>query len=104
MAWVKTMAVVVPSPAASEVFSATSFVISTPKFSTLSLSSNSLAIVTPSSEISGVPNPLSKTTCRALGPKVTFTASVNLSMPDFNFLRADSLNKICLAINLEFRI
>ena len=98
MAWLKTTAVVVPSPATSEVFSATSFIISAPRFSILSFNSISLAIETPSSEMSGAPKPLSKTTNLALGPRVTLRASVILSMPIFNFFRAVSLNKICLAI------
>ena len=50
-----TVEVVVPSPATSFVFSATCLISSAPRFSNLSLSSISLAIVTPSLVIVGPP-------------------------------------------------
>ena len=55
MAWANTVAVVVPSPALSEVLLATSFTIWAPMFSNLSSSSISLATVTPSLVIVGAP-------------------------------------------------
>ncbi len=77
IAWASTVAVVVPSPALSDVFVATSFTIWAPMFSSGSESSISLATVTPSFVIVGAPNFLSMTTFRPLGPRVTFTASAN---------------------------
>ena len=76
-----TVAVVVPSPARSLVFAATSRSICAPIFSNLSLSSISLATVTPSLVIRGAPKLLSRTTLRPLGPSVTFTASARISTP-----------------------
>ena len=77
MAWASTVAVVVPSPARSDVLVATSFTICAPMFSIASLSSISFATVTPSLVIVGEPNFLSMTTFRPLGPRVTFTASAS---------------------------
>ena len=77
MAWASTVAVVVPSPALSEVFVATSFTIWAPMFSSASESSISFATVTPSLVTVGAPNFLSMTTFRPLGPRVTFTASAS---------------------------
>ena len=51
----KTVAVVVPSPAMSLVLPATSFTISAPMFSNLSLNEISFAIVTPSFVMCGPP-------------------------------------------------
>ena len=73
----KTVAVVVPSPATSEVFEATSRTICAPMFSSGSLSSISLATVTPSLVMVGPPNFFSRTTLRPFGPRVTFTASAS---------------------------
>src|SRR5881409_2252591 len=56
MARASTVAVVVPSPATSEVLDATSFTICAPMFSNLSSSSISLATVTPSLVTFGAPN------------------------------------------------
>src|SRR6266566_2415120 len=53
MAWASTVAVVVPSPACSDVLEATSRTICAPMFSNLSSSSMSLATVTPSLVIRG---------------------------------------------------
>ena len=77
IAWASTVAVVVPSPATSEVFEATSRTIWAPMFSRGSFSSISLATVTPSLVIVGAPNFLSSTTLRPLGPNVIFTASAS---------------------------
>src|SRR3712207_4376981 len=81
IAWASTVAVVVPSPATSLVFEATSRTICAPMFSNLSASSISLATVTPSLVIRGAPKLLSSTTLRPFGPSVTFTASARMSTP-----------------------
>src|SRR5262245_48397837 len=75
------VAVVVPSPAVSEVLEATSRTIWAPIFSNLSSSSISLATVTPSLVTRGAPNDLSSTTLRPFGPSVTLTALVKMSTP-----------------------
>src|SRR5208282_535671 len=77
----RTVAVVVPSPAVSLVFEATSRTICAPMFSNLSSSSISLATVTPSLVMRGAPNDLSRMTLRPLGPSVTFTALLRMSTP-----------------------
>ena len=77
IACASTVAVVVPSPATSEVFDATSRTICAPMFSRPSFSSISFATVTPSLVINGDPNFLSNTTLRPLGPSVIFTASAS---------------------------
>src|SRR6266446_1981232 len=64
IACASTVAVVVPSPAISEVLVATSFTIWAPMFSISSSSSISFATVTPSLVIVGLPNFLSMTTLR----------------------------------------
>src|SRR5208283_54523 len=76
-----TVAVVVPSPATSEVFDATSLTIWAPIFSNLSSSSISLATVTPSLVTVGAPKLFSNTTFRPLGPSVTVTASARILTP-----------------------
>ena len=81
MAWASTVAVVVPSPATSEVLEATSFTIWAPMFSNLFSSSISLATVTPSLVIVGEPKLFSRTTLRPLGPRVTLTASARTFTP-----------------------
>ncbi len=81
MAWASTVAVVVPSPAMSEVLLATSRTICAPMFSSGSFSSISLATVTPSLVMVGDPNFLSRTTLRPLGPRVTLTASASRFTP-----------------------
>jgi hypothetical protein len=97
IACASTVAVVVPSPAISEVLVATSFTIWAPMFSIASSSSISLATVTPSLVIVGPPNFLSMTTFRPLGPRVTFTASASWSMPRLSRERASVLNSRYLA-------
>ena len=81
MAWASTVAVVVPSPALSLVLEATSRIIWAPRFSNLSVSSISLATVTPSLVERGAPNDFSMTTLRPLGPRVTFTALARMLTP-----------------------
>jgi hypothetical protein len=92
-----TVAVVVPSPAASEVFEATSRTICAPMFSNLSASSISLATVTPSLVMRGAPNDLSSTTLRPFGPRVTFTALLRISTPRSMRSRASTENLTSLA-------
>src|SRR6266511_4393282 len=81
IACASTVAVVVPSPASSEVFEATSRSICAPMFSNLSESSISLATVTPSLVMRGAPKLFSRTTLRPFGPSVTFTAFASISTP-----------------------
>src|SRR4051812_5608438 len=92
-----TVAVVVPSPAMSEVFEATSRTICAPMFSNLSSSSISLATVTPSLVMRGAPNDLSRTTLRPFGPSVTFTALARISTPRSILSRASTENLTSLA-------
>src|SRR6202049_2744922 len=101
MAWASTVAVVVPSPARSEVFCDTSRTIWAPMFSNLSSSSISLATVTPSLVIRGAPNDLSRTTLRPLGPSVTRTALARISTPRSMRSRASVENFTSLAA-MEF--
>ena len=81
IACARTVAVVVPSPATSLVFVATSLTSCAPIFSNLSSSSMSFAIVTPSLVISGAPYDLSRTTFLPLGPSVTLTVSASWLTP-----------------------
>ena len=81
IACASTVAVVVPSPAMSDVLLATSRTICAPMFSSGSFSSISLATVTPSLVIVGDPNFLSRTTLRPFGPSVTLTASASWLTP-----------------------
>ena len=81
IAWARTVAVVVPSPARSLVLEATARIICAPMFSNRFESSISLATVTPSLVIRGSPKLFSMTTLRPLGPNVTFTASASLLTP-----------------------
>src|SRR5207253_5717870 len=97
IACASTVAVVVPSPAWSEVFAATSRTICAPMFSNLSSSSISLATVTPSLVMRGAPNDLSSRTLRPLGPSVTRTAWVSVSMPCNILSRASTENFTSLA-------
>src|ERR1700676_4287448 len=92
IAWASRVAVVVPSPARSEVLEATSRTIWAPMFSNLSSSSISLATVTPSLVIRGAPNDLSSTTFRPLGPRVTFTALLRMATPRSILSRASTPN------------
>src|SRR6516225_6036482 len=93
----RIVAVVVPSPATSDVLDATSRTSWAPIFSYGSSSSISFATVTPSLVIVGLPNFLSRMTLRPLGPSVAFTAFDNFSTPRNNVCRAFSSNCNCLA-------
>src|SRR5258708_772830 len=84
----RTVAVVVPSPATSLVFEATSRTNWAPIFSNLSSTSISLAMVTPSSTSDGEPNFFSNTTYRPRGPNVTLTASARMFTPRSSARRA----------------
>src|ERR1035437_172959 len=97
IAWPRTTAVVVPSPATSSVLVATSLRSCAPIFSKGSSSSMSRAMVTPSLVIVGAPNFLSSTTFRPLGPIVTLTASARRSTPRLRDRRAVSSKTSCLA-------
>src|ERR1700716_4205528 len=97
MAAASTVAVVVPSPAASADLEATSRTIWAPMFSNLSSSSISLATVTPSLVMRGAPNDLSSTTLRPLGPSVTRHAGARVSMPRSILSRASTENLTSLA-------
>src|SRR5579859_2904571 len=98
----RTIAVVVPSPAMSLVFEATSRTICAPMFSNLSESSISLATVTPSLVIRGAPNDLSSTTLRPFGPSVTLTALARMSTPRSIRSRASVENLTSLAAIFVF--
>src|SRR4051794_29370949 len=90
MAWARTVAVVVPSPAMSLVFVATSLASCAPMFSKGLARSISLAMVTPSLVIVGAPKRLSITTLRPRGPSVTRTALASLLTPASRPFRASS--------------
>ena len=98
IACARTVAVVVPSPATSFVFVATSFTSCAPMFSNPSSNSTSFAIVTPSFVINGAPKDLSNTTFLPFGPNVTFTVFANLSTPASNAALASAPNLISFAI------
>ena len=95
IACASTVAVVVPSPATSLVFVATSFTNCAPIFSAGSDSSISLAIVTPSFVISGAPKDFAITTLRPLGPRVTLTVSARIFTPRSIARRATSSKCNC---------
>ncbi len=98
IAHASTVAVVVPSPATSSVFLATSLTSSAPMRSYGSSSSISLAIETPSLVMVGAPHFFSSTTLRPFGPSVTRTASASLFMPASSPRRASASKAICFAI------
>src|SRR3954451_5838698 len=93
----RTVAVVVPSPATSEVLEATSLTICAPMFSNLSFSSISLATDTPSLVMVGAPKLFSSTALRPLGPRVALTALARTLTPLNMRWRASSLNLTSLA-------
>ena len=97
MAWASTVAVVVPSPATSEVLEATSLTICAPMFSNLSFSSISLATETPSLVTVGAPKERSSTTLRPFGPRVTLTALARMLTPATMRLRASSRKRTSFA-------
>src|SRR5690606_18582321 len=96
-----TVAVVVPSPAMSEVLEATSLTICAPMFSNLSFSSISSATETPSLVTVGAPNERSSTTLRPFGPRVTLTALARMLIPATMRSRAESPNLTSLAAILQ---
>jgi hypothetical protein len=102
MACASTVAVVVPSPATSEVLLATSRTICAPRFSNGSSSSTSFATVTPSLVTVGAPQLFSSMTLRPLGPSVTRTAWVSFSMPARRCSRASCPYWICFADMIRF--
>src|ERR1700689_3812775 len=93
----RTVAVVVPSPAKSDDFEATSRTICAPMFSNLSSSSISFATVTPSLVMRGAPYDLSRMTLRPLGPSVTLTALLRISTPRNKRSRASDEKRTSLA-------
>src|SRR5262245_43553525 len=97
IACASTVAVVVPSPATSEVFEATSRTILAPRFSKWSSRSISLATVTPSLVTVGEPQLFSIRTLRPRGPRVTRTALASLLTPASIRSRTSSWYRICLA-------
>src|SRR5579863_3233151 len=97
IAWASTVAVVVPSPASSEVLEATSFTICAPMFSNLSLSSISFATDTPSFVTVGAPKLFSSTALRPLGPRVALTALARTFTPLNMRWRASSLKRTSFA-------
>src|SRR5262249_7007699 len=100
IACASTVAVVVPSPAVSDVLLATSRTICAPMFSSGSFRSISLATVTPSLVMVGDPNFLSRTTLRPFGPRVTFTASASWFTPRRTAWRDCWPYTICFAMSL----
>src|SRR6266581_3375143 len=96
-----SVAVVVPSPATSLVFVATSRSSCAPVFSMGSLSSISRTIVTPSLVTVGAPNFFSRTTLRPLGPSVMRTAWATVSMPFFRACLASTSNVTVFALYLS---
>ena len=103
IAWASTVAVVVPSPATSEVLEATSFTICAPMFSNLSLSSISFATDTPSLVTVGEPQERSSTTLRPLGPSVIFTASARMFSPRTILVLASSWKRTSLVVIVVLR-
>ena len=99
-AWASTTEVVVPSPATSSVFLATSLTSSAPIFSYGSSSSISLAMETPSLVIVGAPHFFSSTTLRPRGPSVTRTASARMFRPRSRPRRASSSKAMIFAISV----
>src|SRR5262245_33868033 len=97
IAWASTVAVVVPSPASSEVEEATSLTICAPMFSNLSFSSISFATETPSLVTVGAPKLFSSTALRPLGPSVALTAFASRLTPRTMRVRASSENLTSLA-------
>ena len=81
MARASTVAVVVPSPATSDVLEATTLTSLAPMFSNGSASSISFETVTPSLVTSGPPNDLLRMTFRPVGPSVEPTAWARMSTP-----------------------
>jgi hypothetical protein len=104
MACASTVAVVVPSPAMSEVFDATSLTICAPMLASLSSSSISLATVTPSLVTVGEPQLFSMMTLRPRGPSVTLTVLARMLSPLAMLWRALCAKTISLAAMTLFSV
>ncbi len=96
IAWARTVEPDVPSPTTSPVRSAACRNIWAPRFSSGSLSWNSLAMVTPSLQTRGAPHLRAISTDLDLGPSVTRTASASWPAPLSTFSRAAERNMTCL--------
>jgi hypothetical protein len=96
IAWARIVAVEVPSPTASPVFSAAWRIIWAPRSSSGSFSFTSLAMVTPSLQTIGPPHLRWIRTDFDFGPKVTRTASARARVPLNSFSRAVERKRICL--------
>src|SRR5688500_11491370 len=90
------VAVLVPSPTISPVFSAACRSMRAPRFSSGSSRSNSLAMVTPSLHTSGAPHFFSIRTDFDLGPNVTRIASASFVAPRRILSRAAERKRTCL--------
>src|SRR5438132_13129754 len=101
IACASTVAVVVPSPATSDVLDATSRTTCAPMFSSGSCNSISYATVTPSFVMIGAPNFFSITALRPFGPSVILTASARMLTPRKIACREFSPVTICFAIGLH---
>mmetsp|Transcript_80203 Transcript_80203/g.214842 ORF Transcript_80203/g.214842 Transcript_80203/m.214842 type:complete len:222 (-) Transcript_80203:21-686(-) len=98
---VKTVAVVVPSPASSLVLLATERTNAAPRLIARSRNSISFATLTPSLVIRGAPYAWSRMTLRPFGPRVTLTASASLSTPINICARASTPKRISLPDAIE---
>ena len=98
MQWARIVAVLVPSPTRSPVFSAAWRSICAPRFSSGSSSCISFAMVTPSLQTSGEPHCFWMSTDLDLGPSVMRTASASSEAPRSTFSRAAERNSTCLAV------
>ena len=78
----------VPSPTLSLVWMETSRITRAPRFSISSTRNTSLAIVTPSLVMTGVPPRTPMTTFQPLGPDAIFASSAIVSAPFSSFLTA----------------
>src|SRR5208337_301328 len=100
MARARMVAVVVPSPATSDVLEATTLTSLAPMFSNGSLSSISFETVTPSLVTSGPPNDLLRMTFRPVGPSVEPTALARVSTPPSILRRPASEKMSCFATDV----
>src|SRR3954464_8867368 len=95
------VAVVVPSPATSEVLEATTLTSLAPMFSNGSGNSISLETVTPSLVTVGPPHDLLRITFRPVGPSVVPTACARVSTPSNILRRAAAGERSCLGMGDE---
>ena len=103
IACARIVEVLVPSPTSSPVRSAAWRNTCAPRFSSGSLRSNSLAIVTPSLQTSGAPHLRWIRTDFDFGPNVMRIASASWVAPRRIFSRAAERNRICLCA-MEFAL